>query len=286
MEALLPSVTPTEAKPDELPDLATRRMAALDSKQKKHDATLKQIQHLAQFEKPAQAFQADPIAFMVKAGMSEDQIGQVVVAALQKIGAKVEGAPDAKPDATAKPQEPAKDEPAQLSPEESAALTAKGVAFSEEVATSLGDKADLVRGAAADGFKVKLKGEGGQPDREVSVYEYALHEIERRYAEAVEAGHLPPKGLTRAQYRALDAEVLADMNRALEKNADLVRKHRTPKPAPADAEEKETPGALTSAISGAGGEGPKTFRTEAEWRAARLARIASLPQTQAVRRGR
>lgn len=264
-------------------------MAALDAKQKKHDATLKQIQHLAQFEKPRETFTADPIAFMVKAGMSEEQIGSAIVAALEKIGAKPAEVGE-KPQAAQpeKPQGEKKAEPAQLSETEVAELTAKGIAFAEEVATSLGDKADLVRGAVADGFKVRLPAKNGAPEREVPLYEYVIHEVENRYQDAIDAGHLPSTNLTRAQYRALKAEVIRDVNRALEKNAELVAKHRKPKTEAAApvAEEKETPGALTSALSGASGEGQKTYSSEAEWRAARLARIAQLKPTQAVRRGR
>lgn len=240
-----PADAKTGAKPEETPaeKTITARMAALDRKQRQNDETLKKISteqaSLAELREIEKSVAADPIGFLKKRGVDVEAL---ILEAIGKTG-------DDKPKAEEKP--------ADMEAPRKVALE-----LAEDIAKRGGARTDLVMAAEADGIKV----EGRSPR------DWAIEEVERRYAAGREAGDYRG-GLTRAQYAGLMRDVLRDLNDTLAEDAEFATKHRKAAPAPpapaAEAkkdDEPETPTAITSALGGSSAPTGAAFKTEAEFR--------------------
>ncbi len=242
-----------DAKTDETPEAKTitARMAALDRKQRTHDETLKRIAaetaDLSKYRDVKAAVEKDPLAYL--AGLGVD-VNKLVLDAIADEAAKTGN------QAKEEPKKPeAKAEDSKKEPETSEAeLRQRGLDFTAELATKLGQKADLVMVGEKDGLLL----DGKKPR------DWAIDEVQRRFERAVRRGHIDGP-MTRDKYGELMSEVLEDINDTFAKDADLVAKVRKPAPVKAETEEKETPAATTSAMGGDASPKP-AFTNDAEFR--------------------
>lgn len=261
------------AKAAESPDdVLTRRLDALSSRERAANEIERRVaadlDRLKAFEDTRGAFAKDPIGTLSKAGVPAEEIARIVVKAIEDLG----GGEAAKPEEPAAP----KTEDAAPTPEQLATAKADYASRAAPVAAKrageLAADADLVRAAAGEGMRHKGK----------DIYGAIVAECDARF-EAGKKDGTYDKALSNEQAFALLDTVTREINAELAKDEAFVARHRKTAPAEAKAAEKSEIAAITTKM---GGTVPtqKVFKSEAEWREAHQAHIASLPRAQRVGR--